>query len=73
VTRLLTDEPSTLSTRLVAYYRETVTIHADNPVTGVCGVCQVSRCTDWRFATERLQCAGESVDGHARPTSDRDS
>ena len=31
--------------------------HADDPVPALCPVCRVSRCPDWRFATERLMCA----------------
>jgi hypothetical protein len=49
-----THEPAPLSARLIAYYRETVAIHADDAVTGTCPVCRVSRCPDARYAAERL-------------------
>jgi len=44
--------------QLLAYYRETVVIHADDPVLHACLICKQHRCPDWRFAWERLSCAG---------------
>ncbi|RSM47250.1 hypothetical protein DMB66_48350 [Actinoplanes sp. ATCC 53533] len=43
-----------LSDRLASDYRQVVDIHSDDPVVGACLVCRVSRCEDWRFASERL-------------------
>lgn len=60
------EEPAPLSTQLLAYYRELMAAHADDPITGVCAVCQVRRCEDWRFARERLLCAGERLDDGLR-------
>ena len=52
------EERSPLSLRLEAYYQEVVRLHANQGDTSVCGICQVARCEDWRFATERLICGG---------------
>lgn len=54
-----TEDPTPLSTRLVDYYREMLRTHADDPAVGACLVCRRSRCADYRFAWERLVCAGE--------------
>ena len=52
------DEPVPLSEQLLAYYRETMAVHADDPVLHACLTCKKHRCPDWRFAWERLACAG---------------
>lgn len=54
-----TEDPRLFTPRLIEYYRETMGIHADDPVLGACLVCKESRCPDWRFARTRLACAGE--------------
>lgn len=54
------DELVPLSAQLLAYYREMARTHSDNPATDACAVCHVHRCEDWRYARERLLCAGES-------------
>jgi hypothetical protein len=64
------EEPVRLSTQLLAYYREMVTTHSDDPVAGVCVVCHVPRCEDWQFARERLLCAGMSPTG-TEPAAER--
>ena len=50
-----------LPDRLTAYYRDVVTTHADDPVVGACLICRVSRCEDWRFASERLAYSDEGA------------
>ena len=59
-----------LSRRLVAYYREVVALHADDPVVGACLVCRVSRCKDWRHATDRLWAAYEDPDAVVPPRNE---
>lgn len=53
------DEPLTLSERLLTYYREMLVLHGDDASTGACLICARTRCADYRFAWERLVCAGE--------------
>lgn len=48
------DQYTPLSDRLASYYRRVIAIHCDDPVVGACLICRVSRCEDWRFASERL-------------------
>lgn len=51
-------EPVSLSEQLLAYYRRTLAIHADDPVLHACLICKQRRCPNWRLAWERLACAG---------------
>lgn len=60
------EEPTPLPARLVAYYRDMLQSRANDPILGVCPVCRVSRCQDWRSASERIVSAGEAVKGHER-------
>jgi hypothetical protein len=48
-----------LAAEVVAYYRRVLLSHADDPDSGVCRVCQVARCADWRDAFDKLALAGE--------------
>jgi hypothetical protein len=57
-----TDEASALPAQLARYYKEMLAIHDDVRI-GICIVCRVSRCQDWRAAYERLVSAGEPVAG----------
>jgi hypothetical protein len=43
----------------IAYYRDMLVAHADDLVTGVCAVCLMDHCPDWRNAYDRLAAAGE--------------
>jgi hypothetical protein len=72
----LQDEPVSLSVRLVGYYREALRVHTNDAVLGVCPICQIDRCQDWRFAWERLVCAGERPEAEeaaCRPAQGEDS
>jgi hypothetical protein len=48
-----------LSVGLVAYLRDVLVVHANDPVAGVCCVCEVVNCPDWRDAYDRLAAANE--------------
>lgn len=48
-----------LAAEVVAYYRRVLLSHADDRGSGVCPVCQVARCADWRHAFDKLALAGE--------------
>ena len=56
------EDPAPLAVRLIGYYRQMMAAHANGRLTGACPICEVGRCEDWRFARERLLCAGEHVD-----------
>ncbi len=53
------EEVTPLPQRLVAYYRDMLAAHANGRVTGMCAVCTVGCCQDWRFAWTQLVCSGE--------------
>jgi hypothetical protein len=59
-----------LPQRLVVHYRGVVAAHADDPATGVCPICGVARCSDWRFALAQLACVGDLVDMPGADTVD---
>jgi hypothetical protein len=44
-----------------AYLRRVLDIHANHPSTGLCPVCGVRCCTDWRDAFDRLAVAGQPM------------
>lgn len=46
-----------------AYYRRVLSTHKNDPGSGVCAVCQVCSCPDWRNAFDRLAEAGELMGG----------
>lgn len=48
-----------LTAEVTAYYRRVLLAHAVDPVSGVCRVCQVARCADWRDAFDKLALASE--------------
>jgi hypothetical protein len=50
--RSLTDEQ-------VRYHRKVLELHNNDPQTGVCRICHVPRCPDWRGAFDNLAVAGE--------------
>lgn len=64
-----------MASRMVAYYRDLLAKHADDPLTKQCPQCREPRCQDWQFAWTQLVCAGESVtnNGHERWTDLVDS
>jgi len=43
----------------VAYVREVLDTHANDPSSGKCRVCNLARCLDWRDAYDHLAAAGE--------------
>jgi hypothetical protein len=43
----------------VAYFRQVLLIHANDPKTGICAVCGKASCEDWRAAYDQLAVAGE--------------
>lgn len=49
----------TLSREEVAYLREVLAMHANDPASGTCRVCRVVACRDWRSAYDQLAAAGE--------------
>jgi hypothetical protein len=51
--------PRTLAPELVAYLRQTLALHANQPDTGSCAPRGVPRCPDWRAAFDQLAIAGE--------------
>jgi hypothetical protein len=61
------DEDTPLSGRLTAYYRHVVATHTDDPIIGACLICKVSRCEDWRSATERLIYTGTQTEAKLNP------
>jgi hypothetical protein len=48
-----------LAGEVVAHYRRVLLRHSGDPNTGVCQVCQVAHCADWRDAFDKLAFAGE--------------
>jgi len=58
------EDGSPLSGRMVAYYRDLLAGHDNDPVKGLCPICAVSRCQDWRFAWSQLVSAGELEEPH---------
>jgi hypothetical protein len=50
-----------LSVELVAYYRNVLTVHANDPPTGKCRVCGLPTCQDWRSAYDQLAAGGEAM------------
>lgn len=51
--------PRTLAPEQAAYFRQMLAVHANQPETGVCAVCGLARCPDWRAAYDQLAIAGE--------------
>lgn len=58
--------PERLEPVEVAYHRGVLVTHADDLVTGVCALCLMDRCPDWRNAHERLAEAGVLMTPPAR-------
>jgi hypothetical protein len=50
-----------LSNEQVAYLRNVLTAHANDSRTGMCAVCRIPGCPDWRSAYDRLAVAGEPM------------
>lgn len=48
----------TLSAQQVAYFREVLVVHGNDPATGRCRTCQTGSCPDWRGAYDHLAAAG---------------
>lgn len=48
-----------LSAEAVVYYRQVMATHVNQPPEGVCQVCNVATCPDWRDAYDKLVDAGE--------------
>jgi hypothetical protein len=48
-----------LPPKAVAYYRQVLRVHATELDSGLCWVCRVARCADWRDAFDKLALAGE--------------
>jgi hypothetical protein len=51
--------PRTLAPEQVAYFRQVLAIHANQLDSGVCMVCGLASCPDWRAAYDQLAIAGE--------------
>jgi hypothetical protein len=51
--------PQTLAPEQVAYFRTMLAAHANRLETGVCAVCALASCPDWRAAYDQLATAGE--------------
>jgi hypothetical protein len=47
-----------LPAALEKLYRHAVAVHADDPATGVCGICRRRRCPEWAYAMEQWILAG---------------
>jgi hypothetical protein len=43
----------------LVYYRDVLTIHANDPVRGECRICRRPGCPDWRNAYDQLAFSGE--------------
>lgn len=52
------DEPQELSLELVTYYWKMLEQHTNSPISGICLICKVSRCADYRHAWVQLVRAG---------------
>ncbi len=55
------DEPSDLSSDLVAYYREVLLTHSSVHGASSCPICGVPRCPDWIAAYDTLAAAGKPM------------
>jgi hypothetical protein len=55
------DPPGELSPEQVAYLRRVLDVHAGHPSTGLCAICAVRCCADWRDAFDRLAVAGQPM------------
>ncbi len=51
--------PRALPTKQLTYLRSVLASHGNDPATGMCKVCGVSCCSDWRNAYDQLAVAGE--------------
>ena len=49
----------TLSLERVAHLRQVLDIHANDPTSGTCQVCDIPSCQDWRYAYDQLAAAGQ--------------
>ena len=54
-------DPLPLSQQLIAYYRQVMTVHANDPRIEVCRICRKRNCDDYRYARACLIAAGELV------------
>jgi hypothetical protein len=45
----------------LAYYRDVLTTHANDPVNGECRICRRPGCPEWRNAYDHLAAAGEPM------------
>lgn len=48
----------TLSEQQVAYLRDVLTVHRNDPEGGGCRICRTVSCPDWRAAYDELAAAG---------------
>jgi hypothetical protein len=62
-----TDEPVELSNEQVAYHRQVLAAHANQPGTGTCPVCGVARCPDWMRAYDILAAARQLMSTEPPP------
>ncbi len=51
-----------LAAELVEHYRYLLAVHANEPATGLCPLCQQASCPGWRAAFEQLTGAGALSD-----------
>jgi hypothetical protein len=56
-----TDPIRELSPEHVAYLRRVLEVHANRAPTGLCQVCRVRSCADWRDAFDCLAVAGQPM------------
>lgn len=57
----MSEDARQLTPTEVAYYRKVLQCHQTAADTGLCPVCAVPRCPDWRNAFDRLAFAGETM------------
>jgi hypothetical protein len=55
------DPARELSPEHVAYLRRVLDVHANHPSTGLCPICGVRSCADWRDAFDLLAAAGQPM------------
>lgn len=56
-----------LTDLLEALYRTMLLTHADDTVLGCCPVCLMTRCHEWRWASQELLLAGLPLLGASMP------
>ena len=53
------DELDNAALQAARHYRRMLELHANEPATGRCPICNVRQCADWRAAFDNLAIAGE--------------